>query len=44
MMTYSPVERSLPLDCGKYTNRNLFAEHFLSDPQRLRAMEEWKHE
>jgi len=41
---YTPVEQSLPLDCSNYTNRNLFAEHFLSHPQRLRAMEEWKQD
>jgi len=37
-----PLEQSLPLDCGNYDNRGLFADHFLRDPQRLRAMEEWE--
>jgi len=38
----TPVQQSLPLDCGNFNNRGLFADHFLLDPQRLRAMEEWK--
>jgi len=34
-----PVEQSLPLDCGEYQNRGLFADHFLRE--RLKERDEW---
>ncbi|HKS43073.1 MAG TPA: N-6 DNA methylase, partial [Blastocatellia bacterium] len=36
-----PVQPSLIMDSKPYNNRGLFADHFLEDPQRLQAMEEW---
>jgi hypothetical protein len=39
---FSPIEQLFPLDCPSYENHGLFADHYLREPQRLRAMEEWK--
>jgi hypothetical protein len=37
------MQPSLPYDSHKHNNRGLFADNYLDNPERLQAMDEWKH-
>ena len=37
-----PVQLPLPINFRPHRNRGLFADHYLNDPARLQALDEWK--